>query len=157
MKLSDKLNGKLAAVTGAASEIGLECARSMLTEGTTVFLADRAEGRLRGLCADLGPKAVLLVVDLMDPASVTGMMPAILAQAGQLDIFHANAGAYVGGDVVEGDPDVCDRMLNLNINAAFRSVQAVLPHMVERQTGDIIMTSSIAGMVPVVWEPIYTA
>jgi ribitol 2-dehydrogenase len=48
-------------------------------------------------------------------------------------------------------------MLNLNINASFRAVQAVLPHMVERKTGDIIMTSSIAGIVPVVWEPIYTA
>ena len=85
------------------------------------------------------------------------MMPAILGKAGQLDIFHANAGSYIGGDVVTGDPDAWDRMLNLNINAAFRSVQAVLPHMVERQTGDIIMTSSIAGLVPVVWEPIYTA
>jgi ribitol 2-dehydrogenase len=58
---------------------------------------------------------------------------------------------------VDGDPDAWDRMLNLNINAAFRSVHAVLPHMVERRTGDIVMTSSIAGLVPVVWEPIYTA
>jgi ribitol 2-dehydrogenase len=48
-------------------------------------------------------------------------------------------------------------VLNLNINALFRSVHAVLPHMVERKTGDIIVTSSIAGLVPVVWEPIYTA
>jgi ribitol 2-dehydrogenase len=48
-------------------------------------------------------------------------------------------------------------MLNLNINAVFRSVHAVLPHMVERRIGDIILTSSIAGLVPVVWEPIYTA
>ncbi|WP_136622836.1 SDR family NAD(P)-dependent oxidoreductase, partial [Mesorhizobium sp. 10.2.3] len=48
-------------------------------------------------------------------------------------------------------------MLNLNINACFRSIQAVLPHMIERKTGDIIVTSSIAGLVPVVWEPIYTA
>ena len=58
---------------------------------------------------------------------------------------------------VDGDPDAWDRMLNLNINAVFRSVHAVLPHMVERKTGDIIVTSSIAGLVPVVWEPIYTA
>jgi ribitol 2-dehydrogenase len=85
------------------------------------------------------------------------MMSQILRQAGQLDIFHANAGAYIGGEVVDGDPDAWDRMLNLNINAAFRSVHAVLPHMVERRTGDIVMTSSIAGLVPVVWEPIYTA
>jgi ribitol 2-dehydrogenase len=81
----------------------------------------------------------------------------ILDLAGGLDIFHANAGAYVGGDVVEGNPDEWDRMLNLNINAAFRSVHAVLPHMVARKSGDIIFTSSIAGIVPVVWEPIYTA
>ena len=155
--MADELNGKVAAVTGAASGIGLECARSLLDAGATVFLVDRAGDKLKSLCAGLGPKAFPLVVDLTNPASVAGMMPAILAKAGQLDIFHANAGAYIGGDVVEGDPDVWDRVLNLNINAAFRTVQAVLPHMVKRQTGDIIMTSSIAGLVPVVWEPIYTA
>jgi ribitol 2-dehydrogenase len=75
----------------------------------------------------------------------------------QLDIFHANAGAYIGGDVATGDPDAWDRMLNLNINACFRSINAVLPHMIERRTGDIMVTSSIAGLIPVVWEPIYTA
>jgi ribitol 2-dehydrogenase len=80
-----------------------------------------------------------------------------LEKAGQLDIFHANAGAYVGGEVLGGDPDAWDRMLNLNVNALFRSIHAVLPHMVERKSGDIIVTSSIAGLVPVVWEPIYTA
>lgn len=151
------LNGKVAAVTGAASGIGLECAKVMLEAGARVVLIDRAEDKLAALCAELGPNAIPLVIDLTSPASVAGMMPQILGKAGQLDIFHANAGAYVGGDVVTGDPDVWDRMLNLNINASFRSVQAVLPHMVERQTGDIIMTSSIAGIVPVVWEPIYTA
>ncbi|MDO8982452.1 SDR family oxidoreductase [Cypionkella sp.] len=155
--MSQELNGKVAAVTGAASGIGLECARSMLKAGARVVLIDRAEDKLAALCAELGADAIPLVIDLANPASVATMMPQILAKAGSLDIFHANAGAYVGGDVVTGDPDVWDRMLNLNINASFRAVQAVLPHMVERQTGDIIMTSSIAGIVPVVWEPIYTA
>ena len=54
---------------------------------------DWAEDRLKTLCAGLGLKAVPLVVDLMTPASVATMMPAILAKAGQLDIFHANAGS----------------------------------------------------------------
>jgi ribitol 2-dehydrogenase len=85
------------------------------------------------------------------------MLPRILSLTGQLDIFHANAGAYVGGPIQDGDPDAWDRMLNLNINAAFRSIHAVLPHMIDRKTGDIVLTSSIAGVVPVVWEPIYTA
>lgn len=48
-------------------------------------------------------------------------------------------------------------MLNLNIYAAFRSVHAVLPYMMERKTGEIVFTSSVAGVVLVVWEPIYTA
>ena len=48
-------------------------------------------------------------------------------------------------------------MLNLNINSTFRSIHAVLPHMVKQNSGDIILTSSIAGVVPVHWEPIYTA
>lgn len=151
------LQGKVAAITGAASGIGLECARAMLHEGATVFLVDRAADRLATLCAELGERAIPLTVDLLDPASVATMLPAILGRAGQLDIFHANAGAYIGGEVATGDPDAWDRMLNLNINAAFRSIQAVLPHMIARRTGDIIVTSSIAGIVPVVWEPIYTA
>jgi ribitol 2-dehydrogenase len=155
--MTGALEGKVAAVTGAASGIGLECAKAMLAAGAKVVFVDRAADAVKKICDGLGPNAIPLVVDLTDPESVAGMMPEILRRAGQLDIFHANAGSYIGGEVVNGDPDAWDRMLNLNINAAFRSVQAVLPHMVERKTGDIVMTSSIAGLVPVVWEPIYTA
>ena len=152
-----RLNGKVAAVTGAASGIGFECARAMLEEGARVVLIDRAKDRLQSLCQELGPNAFPLVVDLLDGAQVSAMLPRILALTGSLDIFHANAGAYVGGPIQDGDPDAWDRMLNLNINASFRSIHAVLPHMIARKTGDIVLTSSIAGVVPVVWEPIYTA
>ncbi|ANL68154.1 ribitol 2-dehydrogenase 1 (plasmid) [Rhizobium phaseoli] len=155
--MGQDLSGKVAAVTGAASGIGLECAKAMLAAGARVVLVDRNEEALKEICSALGAHAIPLVVDLTDPKSVARMMPEILAKAGQLDIFHANAGSYIGGEVLTGDPDAWDRMLNLNVNAAFRSVHAVLPHMVERRTGDIILTSSVAGMVPVVWEPIYTA
>ena len=155
--MAQDLNGKVAAITGAASGIGLECARAMLAAGARVVLVDRAGDKLEALCRDLGPQALPLVVDLLDPRSVSGMVPAILEKTGQLDIFHANAGSYVGGDVHGGDPDAWDRMLNLNINAVFRCIHAVLPHMVERRTGDIVVTSSVAGFVPVVVEPVYTA
>ncbi len=155
--MAQDLSGKVAAVTGAASGIGLECAKAMLNAGVSVVLVDRAEDKLKALCAELGPKAIPVVVDLLDKESVVGMVPDILEKAGRLDIFHANAGAYVGGDVHGGDPDAWDRMLNLNINSVFRCIHAVLPHMVERGSGDIVVTSSVAGVVPVVVEPIYTA
>ena len=76
--MSNELNGKVAAITGAASGIGLACAKAMLAAGADVVLIDRAEDRLRPLCAELGPKAHPLVVDLMDGASVSGMLPRIL-------------------------------------------------------------------------------
>lgn len=155
--MGQELAGKVAAITGAASGIGLECARTMIAAGARVVLVDRAEDALNSACLELGDHAIPLRIDLTDQASMAGMMPQLLEKAGRLDIFHANAGAYIGGEVLDGDPDAWDRMLNLNVNALFRSIHAVLPHMVERKSGDIIVTSSIAGLVPVVWEPIYTA
>lgn len=155
--MAQSLHGKAAAITGAASGIGLECARALLEQGARVVLIDRAEDRLTALCEELGEGAHPLVLDLYDGAAVSGMVPRIEALAGPLDIFHANAGAYVGGPAAEGDPDVWDKVLNLNINAAFRCVRAVLPGMIARKSGDVILTSSVAGVTPVVWEPIYTA
>ena len=155
--MGQDLSGKVAAITGAASGIGLECARALLEAGVRVALVDRDAAALDQRCAELGEGAIPVVVDLLDPASVRTMLPRVLAWAGRLDIFHANAGAYVGGEVVDGDPDVWDRVLNLNVNAAFRSIHAVLPHMVAQGGGDVVVTSSVAGLVPVVWEPVYTA
>lgn len=155
--MTKSMNGKTAAITGAASGIGLACANILIEQGAQVVLIDRAEDRLAALCAELGPTAHPLVIDLLDGPQVSAMLPRIEALVGPLDILHANAGAYVGGPAATGNPDDWDRMLNLNINAAFRSVQAVLPGMIERKTGDVIFTSSVAGVVPVVWEPIYTA
>jgi ribitol 2-dehydrogenase len=155
--MNNCLSGKVAAVTGAASGIGLSCVRTMLDAGAKVVLIDKDEVKLNRLCKELGTEAYPLVVDLMDGNAVSAMAPKIVALAGGLDIFHANAGSYVGGKVTEGDPDVWDHVLKLNINSAFRSIHAVLPYMVKQQSGDIIVTSSIAGIVPVIWEPIYTA
>ena len=155
--MTESLQGRVAAITGAASGIGLECARALIEAGAKVVLIDRDGDKLAAACAQLGSNALALRVDLLSPQDNSSMLEKILSLAGGLDIFHANAGAYVGGEVVAGNPDDWDRMLNLNINAAFRSVHAVLPHLVAQKSGDIIFTSSIAGIVPVAWEPIYTA
>lgn len=155
--MTKDLDGKIIAITGAASGIGLACAKRYLAGGAKVVLVDRDEATLAKICAEAGPMAMPVVVDLLSPASINTMMPQILAKTGHLDVFHANAGAYVAGEIWLDDPDVWDRMLYLNINAVFRTIHAVLPHMIERGTGDIIATSSIAGHTPVVWEPVYTA
>ena len=124
--MSESIKGKVAAITGAASGIGLECARVLIEEGAKVVLIDRAKDRLERLCAELGENAFPLVVDLLQPAEVSGMLPKILNLAGGLDIFHANAGAYVGGEVADGNPDEWDRVLNLSSSLRFMITGAVL-------------------------------
>ena len=112
---------------------------------------------IRCIMYTIWERSMPLVIDLLSPASINTMMPSILAKTGHLDVFHANAGSYSAGEVWLDDPDRWDAMLYLNINAVFRTIQAVLPHMIERGIGDVIATSSIAGHTPVVWEPVYTA
>lgn len=155
--MTQNLQGKVAAVTGAASGIGLECARLLHGAGAKVVLIDRDDTRLNALVSEMGQGAFALKADLFDHAQVDRLKDRIVSLAGGLDIFHANAGSYVGGAVVDGDPDEWERMLNLNINATFRAIRSVLPHLVAQKSGDVVVTSSIAGLVPVVWEPIYTA
>ena len=151
------LTGKKIGITGAASGIGLATTKACLAEGAEVALIDRDRAALDRLCAELGAKAHAVEVDLLSPASIATMMPQLLAKLGHLDAFHANAGSYVAGPAWEGDPDAWDRMLYLNINAVFRTIHAVLPHMMERGQGDIVATSSIAGHTSVMVEPVYTA
>jgi Short-chain alcohol dehydrogenase of unknown specificity len=115
--MHNPLNGKVAAITGAASGIGLECSKVLLQAGAKVVLIDRDGDKLQQLVAELGPQAAC--IDLMDGKQVDGILDDILKLAGRLDIFHANAGAYIGGPVAEGDPDIWDRVLKLNTSAAF--------------------------------------
>ncbi|MDX8493091.1 SDR family oxidoreductase [Mesorhizobium sp. VK22B] len=152
-----KLEGKIAAVTGGASGIGLASVEAMLGEGATVVMVDRDQKAMETLCERLGNKVIPLEVDLLDPASCATILDRIIEKAGHLDILHANAGSYIGGDLTETDLDAIDRMLNLNVNAVMKNVRTVIPHMIERGTGDIIVTSSVAGHFPVPWEPVYSA
>jgi len=151
------LSGQVAAVTGAASGIGFASAQALVAAGAMVVLIDRDAQALSKACATLGAAALPLVVDLLDPAQCAAMPERILALGGRLDVFHANAGLYVGGDLVDASDDAIDRMLNLNINVVMKNVRGVLPHMIARGRGDIIVTSSLAAHFPTPWEPVYAS
>ncbi len=150
------LDGKVAAVTGAASGIGLATTEALLAAGAKVVMVDRDEDALAGLMQKLGDNAIPQITDLLDAESCNAMVPEILEKAGHIDILHCNAGTYIGGDLVETDPMTIDRMLNLNVNAVMKNVHAIIPHMTERGTGDIIATCSVAGNSAIPWEPIYS-
>jgi ribitol 2-dehydrogenase len=153
----NELQGKVSAVTGAASGIGLASAEAMISAGAKVVLVDRDEKALQAVCDRLGDRAIPLVIDLLNPDQCASLLDGVLSKAGQLDILHANAGTYIGGDLTETNLDAIDRMLNLNVNVVMKNVRSVIPHMIERGTGDIIITSSVAGHTAVPWEPVYSA
>lgn len=155
--MARELEGKIAAVTGAASGIGLASCEAMLASGARVVMIDRDEGALRALRDKHGDAMIPLVIDLLDPKACATLLPRVLDEAGQLDIFHANAGTYVGGDLVDAGTGAIDRMLNLNVNVVMKNVHDVLPHMIARRTGDIIITSSLAAHFPTPWEPVYAS
>ena len=150
-------HGNVAAITGAASGIGLASAEAMLAAGARVIAIDRDAPALATLQAKHADALLPLQIDLLDPAACATLVPRALDLAGQLDIFHANAGLYIGGDLVDADPAAIDRMLHLNINVVMKNVRDVLVHMIDRQTGDIIVTSSLAAHFPTPWEPVYAA
>jgi len=155
--MTKELEGKLAVVTGAAWGIGLATAEAMIARGARVVMVDRDEAALKALSNKYGDAVTPLAIDLLDPKDCASLLPRVLENAGPIDIFHANAGLYVGGDLIDADSTVIDRVLNLNVNVVMKNVHDVLPHMIERQTGDIIVTSSLAAHFPTPWEPVYAS
>ncbi|NRT54497.1 ribitol 2-dehydrogenase [Leptothrix sp. C29] len=149
--------GQVAAITGAASGIGRASAEALLAGGARVVLVDRDAAGLAAMQAEHGDAVIPLQLDLLDAAQCRTLVPQVLARAGRLDILHANAGLYIGGDLVDADTDAIDRMLQLNVAVVMKNVRDALPHMIERGSGDILVTSSLAAHYPTPWEPVYAS
>jgi ribitol 2-dehydrogenase len=155
--MSQSLAGKVALITGASSGIGRALALTAAAEGAEVALVGRSAKRLQEVADQIGPKALVLPADLTQPAAVDAVATDALARFGRIDILLANAGLYIPGDVVDGDANAWDELLQVNVNSVFRLIRAILPHMQQRRSGDIIVTSSISGHQALHWEPIYSA
>lgn len=156
--MAQKLAGKIALVTGASSGIGRAFAHALAAEGAKLALVGRSAERLEELASQLiGSEALVLPADLGKPADVTRVAKEALARFGHIDILLANAGIYLPGEVAEGDADKWDEMLAVNVNSVFRLVRELLPQMIERKSGDIIVTSSIAGHQVLRVEAVYSA
>lgn len=151
------LAGQVAVVTGAASGIGLASATALMAAGARVVLVDRDADALRRACAPHGDAMLPLQIDLLDAAACASLVPRALALAGRIDVFHANAGLYIGGELVDARNDAIDRLLQLNVAVVMKNVHDVLPHMMARGAGDIVVTSSLAAHYPTPWEPVYAA
>ena len=151
------MQGQVAVVTGAAAGIGLASAQALMALGACVVMVDRDAQALAKVCAAHGACAVPLVLDLLDAEQCQALMPQVLDRVDRVDILHANAGLYLGGDLVDADPQGIDRLVQLNVAVVMKNVRDALRHMLPRHTGDVVVTSSLAAHYPTPWEPVYAA
>ena len=152
-----KLAGKVVLVTGASSGIGRALANMLAGEDAKLTLVGRSKERLDEVASGLKTETLALAADLANPAEVTRIAEESLARFGHVDIVLANAGLYLPGEVAEGDADKWDEMLAVNVNSVFRLIHELLPQMIKRKAGDIIVTSSIAGHQVLRMEAVYSA
>ena len=155
--MSEGLDGKVAVVTGASTGIGRAVAREFARRDATVVIAARSRERLDEAAESLGAGCTAVVADVTRAEDVRRLIDGTIEAHGQIDILVANAGVYVGGDLWESDPEALDRLLTTNVNGVVRTVRAVLPHLLERGAGDIVVTSSVSGHQAIHWEPVYSA
>jgi ribitol 2-dehydrogenase len=151
------LSGKVIIITGASSGIGAATARALARLDCKLTLAARSTDKLRALAEELGSTALAVPTDVTVGADVGQMVSKTVEQFGRIDVLFANAGIYIPGQVAEGNPEAWANLMDVNIDGVLRCVHAVLPHMMARQAGDILITSSISGFVDIDWEPIYSA
>ena len=153
--MAEGLDGKVAVVTGASTGIGRAVAQELVGRGAAVVIAARSRERVDEAAAALGAAGV--VADVTRAEDVARLIDGTIETHGHIDILVANAGVYVGGDLWESDPEALDRLLTTNVNGVVRTVRAVLPHLLERGEGDILVTSSVSGHQAIHWEPVYSA
>jgi len=155
--MGSSLESKVVIVTGASSGIGAATARLLSSLGCRLTLAARSTDRVEKLAEDLGPDALAVRTDVTHAPDVAKMVELTLGRFGRIDALLANAGIYIPGDFASGDPDAFANLVDVNVNGVLRCVHAVLPAMRRQRSGDILVTSSISGVVDIHWEPVYSA
>ena len=155
--MTQSLAGKVAIVTGASSGIGRAVACLFAARGVKQVLAARSADKLAALAKQLDSDTLVVPADMTKPDDVARIVERATDKYGRIDILLANAGVYIEGKVIDGEPDAWDQLIATNVTGVFRLVHATLPLMVAQHEGDILVTSSISGHQAIHWEPIYSA
>jgi 3-oxoacyl-[acyl-carrier protein] reductase len=139
------LPGKAAIVTGAASGIGLACARALAREGARVLLADLDGTAAEARAAELGPDHLGAGVDVTDPDSVSAMVGTASQRLGGVDALVTCAGVFHATPFDRITPEEWDAVQAVNLRGTFLCAQAALRVMVAQGSGRIVTIASLAG------------
>jgi 3-oxoacyl-[acyl-carrier protein] reductase len=139
------LSGKSALVTGASGGIGAAVARVLHGAGAAVALHGTRAGALEALKAELGERAHVTPADLSDPAAVEALPKQATEAMGGLDILVNNAGLTRDNLFMRMSAEEWERVLAVNLTAAFRLSKAVLRPMMKARWGRIVNVTSVVG------------
>lgn len=143
------LKNKNALITGAGKGIGKAIALALAKEGVNVILLARTQDEIENVAAKaraLRVKALAITADVSDINSVNIAVEKALSEFKTIDILINNAGIAAFGKFLELEPTQWERIIQVNVMGTYYVTRAVLPNMIERQTGDIINISSTAGL-----------
>ena len=151
-----RLAGKIALVTGAASGLGRATARALAAEGAVVVAADIDAPGARAVAEETGGHAVACdVSELEDNRAAVAFA---VETCGGLDLVHLNAGVGSGCGVGDDfDLALYRRAMGANLDGVVFGLHAALPALRARGGGAIVVTSSLAGLTGVPYDPLYSA
>ena len=143
--MSGKRQDHVAVITGAATGIGLACAKRLARDGASLALWDIDKENLEAVAAQFD-QAITVQTDVADEASVIAARDATLAEYGRIDILVNSAGIAGGVFPLDEMPlDIWARVLDINLTGTFLTNKAVLPAMKAQNYGRIVNIASIAG------------
>jgi 3-oxoacyl-[acyl-carrier protein] reductase len=145
----NNLNNKNALITGAGKGIGKAVAIALAKEGVNVILLARTQSDIDEVAKEVnafGVKSLAITADVADINSVNIAVEKALDEFKTIDILINNAGIAAFGKFMELEPTAWERIIQVNLMGTYYVTRAVLPNMIERQTGDIINISSTAGL-----------
>lgn len=146
----DRLEGKIAIVTGAGSGIGRASAKLFASEGAKVMAVDLSLAGVEETAASIreaGHSCELISADISDEKAVEDMVARTISTFGGLDIVYANAGISGGAiPLLEQDIDLWQKVLQVNLIGPFLAIKYATPHMLKQGKGSIICTASVAGL-----------
>jgi NAD(P)-dependent dehydrogenase (short-subunit alcohol dehydrogenase family) len=144
-----RLQGSRILVTGAANGLGLACATRFIAEGARVLLADIDTANGAAAAATLGENAAFIACDVASRADIDAAISACVARWGGIDVLVNNAGIAPRGDILTTDEDLFDRVLAINLKAAFHAIQLAAPHMIQAGKGVVINMSSVNAVLTI--------
>lgn len=143
-----RFDGQVVWVTGASAGVGRALARAFHAEGARVILSARRERALREVAAECegpGGEVSVLPLDLEAGAELPGKVEAALARFGRIDLLVNNAGLTQRALIADTDLAVYRRLFEVNVFGPWALTKLVLPHMMARRAGQIVVTSSISA------------